>query len=378
LYIYNQKEVYLSSLPSRYVLKTIIYLLKALKMANYTASNLAIGQANLTQKFQNGEMRYREPVVWKSLLANQPLATPDYLSLRTREDRAYQVNFFNRTTRALGSARSHNPTGAKSDSTIITPSFSTKSDAFYTSIKQADRNVRTLQEMFNHELMNSVLNFTDALEDLSSEFIFNNRSGVNGVTTDGTFDATDDVFQIDEATLGNQSIEITRMVMDILKYQGMEMDVYCDSKSYRYFKFLRNQGSGNSTNTEYQFTDGLTTFYHAPAFNSEVAGLAGTYKGFWCVVPKGMHVALDWIPAQNRRGISSTLIGGEGEYGNIINPIDGANYAMFKKWEGADETANNGYTQDIKETCELSIDVAFEKAPLTTANETVIQAFALV
>lgn len=345
-------------------------------MANYVASNLAVGQANLNSAFQKGEMRYREPVVWKSLLANQPFATPDYEALRTREDRSFEVNFFNRTSRSLGSGRTHNPTGAKSDTSIITPSFSTKSDAFYTSIKQADRNVRTLQEMFNHEMMNSVINFVEGLENLSADFLFNNRSGVNGVTQEGTFDGTNDVFEIAAAN-EDRSIQITKTVMDILKYQGTALDIYCDTISFNKFEFLRAQGGANSTNTEYQFTSGGLTFFHAPDMNADVAALgSGAYtQGFWLAVPKGMTVSLDWIPLQNRNGVAPIA---NREYGNIINPIDGAVYALYKKFEAGDESGNNGETQDILETCELSIDVAFEDAPLTNAGETVIQAFAIV
>lgn len=346
-------------------------------MANYVASNLAVGQANLTSAFQKGEMRYRDPVVWKSLLANQPIATPDYESLRTREDRSFEINFFNRTKRSLGSGRSHIPSGTKSDTTVITPSFATKSDAFYTSIKQADRNVRTLQEMFNHEVMNSVLNFVDELEDLSANFLFNSRSGVNGVSVRGSFNGTNDVYEITESTDGNESIQITKMVMDILKYQGVGMNIYCDSIAFSKFDYLRAQGGANSINTEYQFTSGGLTFYHAPDMDAEVLALgAGAYtKGFWLACPKGMTVALDWIPLQNRRGVQNLA---NRTYGTIINPIDNRPYALFKYDQGADESSNNGQTQDITETYEISLDVSFEDAPLTNAGETVIQAFALV
>lgn len=345
-------------------------------MANYTASNLAVGQANLNSAFQKGEMRYRDPVVWKSLMANQMLATPDYQSLRTREDRSYEVNFLQRTKRALGSARSHNPTGAKSDSSIITPSFATKEDAFETSIKQADRNVRSLQEMFNHEMQNTVINFVEGLEDLSANFLFNNRSTVNGVTQEGSFEAINYVFEIATAD-EERSIQITKTVMDILKYQGTALDIYCDTISFNKFDYLRAQGGANSVNTEYQFTSGGLTFYHTPDMNAEVAALgAGAYaKGFWIAAPKGMTVALDWIPQQNRNGVAPIA---NREYGNIINPVDGANYALYKKFEAGDESGTNGYTQDILETTELSIDVAFQTAPLTTAGETVLQAFAIV
>lgn len=349
-------------------------------MANYVASNLKNAQANIAGAFQAGELRFRDPVVFKSLLANQPLIMEDdYDSLRTREDRDVEINFFNRTSRALGTGRSHTHSGTKGDTTIITPSFATKNDDFYTSLKQADKNKRTLQEMFNNELRNTIANFAEGLEVLASDYLFNNRSGVNGVTQEGTFDATEDVFEIASAN-SDRAIQITRMVMDILKYQGMAFDIYCDSISFNKFEYLRSQGSANSANTEFQFTNGSLSFYHSPDMNANVATLkAGAYtNGFWLAVPKGMAVSLDWIPRQNREGISSTTIGGVAEYGNIINPVDGLTYAVHKIWTGADETANNGYTQDVKEDVEVSIDVSFEHAPLTNAGETPIQAFAIV
>lgn len=346
-------------------------------MPNYNPSNLAIGQASLAQSFQKGELRFRDPVVWKSLIANQMFATPDYVSLRTREDRAYQVDFFTRTQRALGSGRSHTHSGVKGDTQIVSPAFVTVNDDFYTSLKQADANRRTLQEMFNNEMLNTAINFVEGLEVLATDYLFSNRSGVNGVTAEGTFNAVSNTFDITNATSGDRSVQITNSTMDILKYQGMGLDLYCDTVSYNKFKYDFAQGGGNSANLNFQFQEGNNTYYHAPELNASADGLSYT-KGYWLAVPKGMVVALDWIPKQNREGIDSASIGGVATYGNMLNPIDGVTYATHTIWNGADETANNGYTQDTKEDIEISLDYAFEKAPLTVANETVIQAFGLV
>lgn len=340
-------------------------------MANYDPSNLKVGQAALLASFQRAEMRFRDPVVWKSMIANAPLSVPNAEQLRTREDRAYEVDFFKRTPVALGSARSHNHTGTKSDTAIITPSFSTYSRPFYTSIKQADNNTKTLQEMFNHELENAAIDFTEGLETAAATYLFNNRSQVNGVTVEGSFDGINYVFDVGSA---DRAMQITRSTMDILKYQNPAgLDLYCDTVAYNSFEYDRSQGGGNNNNLSFQFDSGVDTFYHVPELNSLAAGISKT-NGFWIAVPKGMAVALDWIPKQNRMGVD---MGSVAQYGNILNPIDSATYAIHKYWEGADETANNGYTQDVKEEYELSIDVAFELAPLTVANETVAQAFAL-
>jgi hypothetical protein len=153
-------------------------------MANYADSNLAVGQAKLTQAFQNGELRYREPVIWKSLLANQPFSTPNYEALRTREDRAYQVDFFNRTSVALGSTRSGSHTGTQGDTSLVTPSFATSTRDFYTSLKQADRSTRTLQEELNNELQNSAIDMIEGQNQDAADFLLSigsNYSYGNGL-----------------------------------------------------------------------------------------------------------------------------------------------------------------------------------------------------
>jgi len=65
-------------------------------------------------------------------------------------------------------------------------------------------------------------------------------------------------------------------------------------------------------------------------------------------------------------------------YSSLINPIDGRTYAVHSYETRADDSANNGFTQDVVTQFEVSIDLAPELAPLTTADETVLQAVALI
>ena len=44
----------------------------------------------------------------------------------------------------------------------------------------------------------------------------------------------------------------------------------------------------------------------------------------------------------------------------------------------ADDNGNNGQRQDVVKEVEVSIDLAFEVAPLSVADETPIMAFAIV
>lgn len=342
-------------------------------MANYTTANLVKAQLALNGAFASQDTRFRMPAVWKLFLGNTENFFPNYKNLRTREDRTLEANYFKRSSRALGSARSHNHAGDHSDSGVLTPTWATKADAFSMTLKQADASIYSLQEELEHELMNSIANFMEGLDDAASDALLNNRSGVNVAAVEGAFDAVNDVFEITDTTNGNRAIQITKMVMDINKYQGVKLNIVCDSIAFNKFMYLAAQGAQNATNYSFQFMG--VDFIHDPSLTAKAAAIDATYvKGFWEAIPANTIGALTWIPKQNVQGVETK----ENSYSSILNPFDGQRYALHKYETRADGTAVNGYTQDVVTQFELSIDVALEHAPLSVATETTIMAFALV
>lgn len=342
-------------------------------MANRTTANLVKAQAKLIGAFQNAELRFRFPATYLALRAMSPIMFPNYDVLRTREDRTVETNYAARSSRALGSARTHNHTGSKGDTAVLTPSWASYTDKFNMSLKQADNSIYNADEQMFQELSNTVSNFMEGFETAATAYLFNNRSGVNSATAEGTFDATDDVFEIAEAK-ESRAIQITKIAMDANKYSG-GMTVFCDSISYAKFEFQAAQGASNQTNLSFQFNG--VTFVHSVELGALGAGLVSAYsKGFWIVVPNGMVATLPWIPKQNREGNSEHAP--ISIYSNILNPIDGEIYALHQYSTAADDSANNGYTQDVVTQYEVSLDLAFAKAPLTTASATPILAYAIV
>jgi len=341
-------------------------------MANRTTANLLKAQAKLVAAFQSSELRFRYPATYLALKGNSSIMFPNYASLKTREDRAVETNFNKRASRSLGTGgRAHNHTGSKADTSTLTPTWATYSDVFNMSLKQADNSLYNEQEQMNAELMNIVSNFMEGYETAATAYIFANRSGVNNATAEGTFDATDDVFEIAEAK-ETRAIQITKIALDANKYPA-GCTIFCDSIAYAKFEYQAAQGASNNTNLSFQF--GGVTFVHSVELGALGAGLVSAYaKGFWIVVPTGTVATLPWIPVQNRRGVVTK----ESEYSSIINPVDGETYAIHSYETRADDSANNGYTQDVVTQYEISQDLAFAKAPLTTASETTILAFAIV
>ena len=344
-------------------------------MANRTTANLLKAQAKLVAAFQSSELRFRYPATYLALKANSPIMFPNYESLRTREDRTLETLFNTRAKRSLGTGgRTHNHTGVKVDTATLTPTWAQYNDNFNMSLKQADNSHYNEQEQMNSELMNIMSNFMEGYETLATNYIFANRSGVNIATAEGTFNATNNVFKIAVAN-ETRAIQITKIAVDANKYPS-GATIFCDSISYAKFQFQAAQGAANNTNLSFQFQG--TTFIHSV----ELGALAGALleaavpaytKGFWLVIPTGTVATLPWIPIQNRRGVVTK----ENEYSSIINPVDGETYAVHSYETRADDSANNGYTQDVVTQYQISQDLAFAKAPLTVANETTILAFAI-
>lgn len=340
-------------------------------MANRTTANLVKAQAKLIAAFQSSELRFRFPATYLALKMNSPIMFPNYEELRKREDRTVETNFALRSKRSLGTARTHNHTGSKGDTSTLTPTWGTNADVFNMSLKQADSSLYDAQEQMNLEVQNVISNFMEGYETQATAYLFANRSGVNIATAEGTFDATDDVFEIVEAK-EDRAMQITMIAVDANKYPAGST-IYCDSISYAKFQFQAAQGASNATNLSFQF-QGLT-FVHSVELGALAAALVSAYaKGFWIVVPTGTVAVLPWIPKQNRIGVETK----ENSYSSLLNPVDGEVYAVHSYETRADDSANNGYTQDVVTQYQISQDLAFAKAPLSTANETPILAFAIV
>jgi len=66
------------------------------------------------------------------------------------------------------------------------------------------------------------------------------------------------------------------------------------------------------------------------------------------------------------------------KYGTIIHPSTGLTLATHEYEARADESASNSENQDVKFESQIFNYISFNKAPLTTADETPLQAFAFV
>ncbi|MEE9190260.1 MAG: hypothetical protein V3U16_05775 [Candidatus Neomarinimicrobiota bacterium] len=347
-------------------------------MANFTAANLVKYQAKITQMFQRGELRFRDPAVFNFLRRSTEIMIPSHKEIKNSAKRTTgEVNYFNRSSRSLGTGgETYNHTGTKGDSSVLVPSWVVRDDKFYFSLKQANESVFSLDDEVMSEMINVNINFAEGLESAAATFIHSNRSGVNTATREGTFNGTNDVFEVTEDVTninatGWRAIQITKSTMDTNKWRGVPLTVICDTVAFNKFEAQANQGGGNSNNLSFQFSG----IEFIKSVELDALAVALSYAtGYWIAVPMGSAATLDWIPVQNRNGIETKV----NKYGTVIHPSTGMTLGTHEYPARADESSNNSENQDVKFESQIFVYNSFNLSPLTTADETPAQAFAFV
>lgn len=349
-------------------------------MTKFTTANLVKYQAKITQMFQAGELRFRSPAVFNSLRRSTEIMIPSHNEIKNAAKRTTgEVNYFDRSARSLGTGGEiYNHTGVKGDSSVLVPSWITYDDKFYYSLKQANESVYTLDDEILSEMTNLFINFAEGLEGAAATYVHNNRSGVNTYTRQGSFNATNDVFEIinDSANIfstGYRAVQIIKSTMDANKWRGGNLVAYCDTVFFDKMEALANQGGANSNNLSFQFSG--VEFIKSVELDALAVALDVTYTLGYCVVAQmGTLATLDWIPPQNRQGIITSV----NKYGTIIDPNTGLTLATHSYEARADESGENSENQDVKVENQVFTSISINHAPLTTSDETPLQAFALV
>ena len=338
-------------------------------MANYAPGNLVVAQKFLNEQFASPEKRTEEAVVFNIFKASNRLfeMTVD----KTSDDRPTEAHYMKSRVRGLGTGgRIIGHTGTTGDSDKLTPTWITRDVTWSENLKLADNKIWTAQELMNNEVLDAFISFEEGKEVLAVDHLFNNRSQVNIATLEGAFDAAFH-FKITEATNGNRKAQITKSVMSKNKYATTGLVYVCDTVSFNKFEFDAAQGTGNSVNLSFQYQG--VTYIKSTRMDTHAATLSIT-KGLWAVFSFGTVGLADWIPLQNREGIVTSV----NKYSTILSPTDGSSYAMHSYEAMNDGTGIGSQTQDVKTEHQLSIDWAFENAPLSVANESTIQFFSLV
>lgn len=328
-------------------------------MANFSTSNLLTAQAMLQDRYKAPEARFKASPVMTLGLSNRSILIPSHETIRTREDRTVEAHLLARSKRSAGSARAYNHTGSRGDTIKQTLSWTTYSDTFSISIKQMDNNLFDFNTTLAQQIDNSLKNILEAAETAIVTALLADKTGVNGATVNGSFNGTNDTFEIGSQERFYQYLKSMMRQNDY----NTQYDVIANSIAFANAEYQAAQGAGNSSNTNFQF-NGMNIVE-----SYELADANYSADLVLCM-PQGSFAVLPWIPKQNRMG-SGDYNSYTGGFGSFTDPYGlGLEIALHGYSQRADTSSSNGNVQDVLMEFELSVDLAAPVSPLSTANET--------
>ena len=344
-------------------------------MANFVSSNLLAYQSKIVQDFNKAEVRELQNKILYQAATYAPFIIGDVEAIKESDKRAVYTYFLKKKASTGGTARSYAPTGSLSDSGQIALSWGTFSETFGISLQSGMDNVINYEMQFAHMLKEAQRNLRERMGTYLVQQLHTGRTQAAPYTTsikNATWNATNFAFENDAAQL-DLFYENAASVMRQNKYYG-KFDVIADPIIAKRARFDMYQGSSNYQNLAYQFQSyNPNGIMEHSTLGNEVA--TAYNNGVAIVLPEASYAMIPWIPKFNREGQGDyeTFNGG---YGTISDdqglPLT---YAVRGWAQKQDASSLGGTVQDIHIDIELSIDIAFNLAPISVTGETPIYEF---
>ena len=339
-------------------------------MANYADIVWNAAQYKLKEMMLKPEFKHKPSTTLMTLKKNTEFLVPAsererVWNTKTTDQHTVEIATLDKQATTAKTARAAAHTGSINDGTKTTLTFVTRGRTFKYSLKQADGKIQSLAEMIAVQLRSAAIDLHGTLETYFLGLLNTNKSQVDvrdaaSISQSGyTWDGDNYIAQIANAD-NNRAFQRIRAIMRQNYYQG-QLDSIVDEYFIQEAEYLIQQGRGNATNLGWQFGSlGM-------GVSEELVPDEG-YLGMGYVFPVGTVGFVDWLPRLNRDGFGATFQNG-GSYSTIDDPLgSGLKFAVHQYAAGADNEGAAGETQDVDVEVEISLDVAFAKAPMSTSN----------
>lgn len=334
-------------------------------MANYTASALLAAQARFIPTWELPEVRRKQDPALALALKNMAVTIPTHEELRKKDDRPVKAYIKNKRAASATTAKAHNHSGTKADSSEVTLAWVKFVEPFQIYLKQGQSNIFPYAEQLAHELAESARNIHSRAGTAALVYLQSNRCQLAAPSTGGagTWSGANFALEIDAAEKENfyQNIQ---SFMRVQKYRG-DFDVLLDSKQYRNYNRVGAQGSGNAVNLAYQVA-GINAYETTETIDSNYT------NGCGLIMPAASFAGLPWNDPVNKAGkgnYDSTL----GGYGVVKDPLgSGLDFDFHAYTTRADGSASGGGVQDEVLEAELTLTIGWVLPSLSTANESVV------
>lgn len=350
-------------------------------MSDYVASALLPFQSRINAKYNAAELReLQNPILRTALGYSDILMGRDNVNdIKESDKRSVYTYYLKRMAANNGTARSYAPSGVQSDSGQVTLSWVTFSETLGQYMQVGYDNVFDDVSMLDHQIMEKQRILRERVGTYIVQQLHTNRTQSTfseslgaGTTRNMSWNAANYAFE----NTGDQATKFFQNVASVMKQNKYydKFDVIADPVIYKQADFLRNQGAGNATNLSYQFVDfNPNGIMMHTTLGQQVA--EPYINGCGIVLPAASFSVVPWIPKINRKGYGnySEYNGGFGTIADATGlPIEYAVRAWTQKIDGS---GNGSVVQTVQVQMELSIDIAFNVAPISTAGETPVYEF---
>lgn len=343
-------------------------------MADYVASALLAFQSKINKKYNAAELRELQNPILRQGLAYSDFIIGDVNGIKDSDKRTVNAYYLKKTAATNGTARNFAPTGVQGDSGQIGLNWVTFSEPLGINMQVGADNVFDTMTLWEHQLMDKMRILRERIGTYIVAQIHSNRtqtspSVVAGSTRTMTWNPATFAFEND-ANQKDFLFENAANVMRQNKYYD-KFDVIADPYAFKAARFARLQGAGNAQNLSYQYDsynpDGIME--HS-TLGSDVA--SEYTSGTLLVLPTASFSVIPWIPKINRTGFGN-YEEFNGGFGTLKDSAGQPLIYAVRGWaQKADTSAAGGVVQDIHMDMELSVDIAFNTAPLSVAGETAI------
>jgi len=337
-------------------------------MSYFEPSALVAGQALFLQNYKKGEWRLPDTAVLASMHTGQK-ANPFLASLRTREDRSVYAYMPIRRAKGTATARAYNHTGDRGDSAASTLSWNSIVETFSISLKQNDNNVLSFEENYASQFNSSIMNILERQETAQLANLIADRTQINKGTIQGAWNPVDYVMEINNSA-EEKFFQNVRTSMKNNLFRNNVM-VIADSLAYMNADFGAAQGAANATNLGFQF-NGMNIMATASDIDTD-------YNGAAIAFDMNTVGIIPWIPPINRQPLDpKDALSFNGSFGSVKVPVYddkgsiaySLDFAIHSYAQRADASGEGGSAQDVEIEVEVSLDMAYLSAPLSTYRAT--------
>lgn len=353
-------------------------------MADYTASALLAFQSRINKKYNAAELRELQNPILRNALTYADLlgGTQTVEDIKKSDKRSVYTYYLKRMAATNGTARAYAPTGVQADSGQVTLSWVTFSETLSQYMQVGADNVFDDVTLLDHQITDKQRILRERIGTYIVQQLHTNRTqtsysatlgaGGTDATKNMSWNGTNFAFE-NPASTKSTFFQLAANVMDQNKYYG-QFDVVADPVSFASAEYLMAQGAGNAQNLSFQFK----RFNPNGIMQHSVLGttVAEAYPlGCGIVLPAASFAVIPWIPAINRTGW-----GNFSEYNGAFSTVPDATglpliYAVRGWTQKVDGSANGSVTQTVQVNMELSVDIAFNTAPISNSGETPVYEF---